>query len=170
MTGFHQIVYTAKHGDYWRILIAGSYKITASAHHCKSVTKEVLVGDDVKGVVVNFQLSKLNKNRKPFIFFGIKKMHVIAIFVLVGIIFALVVFASLRIFRRCGRRKDFMKLHGRNAYKDEYDRDVAMKSFNSKALLRSDYSDDSDDDEYEEYVFQGRSHKKTWKKLIIKLF
>ena len=69
-------------------------------------------------------------------------------------------YAMIRVLRRRGRRKGFSRMHGRNAYKDEYEREVAMKSFNSKALLRHDYSDDSEDEE-EEYAVQGRPYRKS---------
>ena len=94
-------------------------------------------------------------------FFGMKQMSFIVVACLVGIVVAIMFFGVVRMFRRRGRRKDFAKLQGRSAYKDEYEREVAMKSFNSKALLRNEYSEDSEEDELEEYVVQGRSYRKS---------
>ena len=88
-------------------------------------------------------------------------MSFIVVACLVGIVVAIMFFGVVRMFRRRGRRKDFAKLQGRSAYKDEYEREVAMKSFNSKALLRNEYSEDSEEDELEEYVVQGRSYRKS---------
>jgi hypothetical protein len=88
-----------------------------------------------------------------------KHVPFIVLACLIGVIVILMLFGVVRVLRRRGRRKDFAKLNGRNAYKDEYEREVAMKSFNSKALLRNDYSDESDEDELEEYVV--RSYRKS---------
>ena len=162
ITGLAHTVRTAKDGDYWRLLTAGMYQVTASADNHEDVTKEVRVADDLKGTVVNFKLGKAKPTqKKSVLYFGMKQMPFIVMACMLGIIATLIMFAVVRLFRRRGRRKDFAKLHGRNAYKDEYEREVAMKSFNSKALLRNDYSDDSEEDELEEYVIQGRSSRKS---------
>ena len=158
MTGLAHSVRTAKDGDYWRLLTAGLYQVTASAEHHESVTKEVRVADNLKAVVVNFRLTKGEPKtslKTSFLFSGMKHVPFIIMACLIGIIVILMLFGVVRLLRRRGRRKDFAKLNGRNAYKDEYEREVAMKSFNSKALLRNDYSDDSEEDEFEEYVVRS---------------
>lgn len=162
ITGLAHTVRSGKDGDYWRLLTAGLYQVTASAEHYEKVTKEVRVADALKATVVSFRLPKGKPTpKKSMMFFGMKHLPLIAMASLIGIIVALTLFGLVRFLRRHGRRKDFSKRNGRNAYKDEYEREVAMKSFNSKALLRNEYSDDSEEDELEEYVVQGRSYRKS---------
>lgn len=161
--GRAHVVRTAKDGDYWRLLTAGTYQVVASAEHYDGVTKKVRVSDDHNATVVNFTLAKAVEitPKKSMKFFGMKKITFVVLAIFIGIIVTVMMMGAVRISRRRGRRHDFAKLHGRNAYKDEYEREVAMKSFNSKALLRNEYSDDSEDDEFEEYVVQGRSARKS---------
>lgn len=156
------VVRTAKDGDYWRLLTPGLYQVTASAEHHEDVTKEVRVAHGLEATVANFRLAKRASTPKTSVlFFGMKQAHLVVIAVLIGIIVTLILFAAVRLLQKRGRRKGFAKYQGRNAYRDEYEREVAVKSFNSKALLRNDYSDDSDEDELEEYVVQGRTSRKS---------
>ncbi len=107
---------------------------------------------------MNFRLPKGEPKtglKTSVLFTGMKQIPFIVMACLVGLIATLMLFGVVRILRRHGRRKDYSKRNGRNAYKDEYEREVAMKSFNSKALLRNDYSDDSEEDELEEYVVRS---------------
>ncbi|XP_074640654.1 carboxypeptidase D-like isoform X2 [Tubulanus polymorphus] len=60
--GINHKLLTASHGDYWRILVPGTYEITASKNGYDSVTKNVEVKSG-KAVEINFKLnSKLNNS------------------------------------------------------------------------------------------------------------
>ena len=41
--GIDHVIHTSEDGDYWRILVPGTYNITASAHGFESVTQTVTV-------------------------------------------------------------------------------------------------------------------------------
>ena len=154
IVGRTHVVRTAKDGDFWRLLTPGKFYVVASAKNYEDQTKEVVVLKGVKATGVNFNL----KRRRQL--FGMNRLTFVTLVCLIGLLIMLIMYAMIRVFRRRGRRKGFSRKHGRNAYKDEYEREVAMKSFNSKALLRHDYSDDSEDEE-EEYVVQGRPYRKS---------
>ena len=50
-------VYTAKDGDYWRLLLPGGYKVTATARGYEPLTKDVTVTDG-EAAELNFALKK----------------------------------------------------------------------------------------------------------------
>lgn len=154
IVGRTHVVRTAKDGDFWRLLTPGKYRVTASADEYEEETREVEVLKGIKASEASFTLKRQKK------LFGMNRLAFLTLVCLIGLFVTLVMYAVVRVVRRRGRRKGFSRLHERNAYKDEYEREVAMKSFNSKALLRNDYSDDSDEEE-EEYVVQGRSYRKS---------
>lgn len=55
-------IFTAKDGDYWRLLLPGGYKVTAIAPGYEPVTKEITVNDgDAKEL--NFVLKKSNNSK-----------------------------------------------------------------------------------------------------------
>lgn len=55
VAGIDHMVFTADDGDYWRLLLPGSYSIEASAHGYASQTKQIVVADGL-AVVLNFTL------------------------------------------------------------------------------------------------------------------
>ena len=51
-------VQTASHGDYWRLLVPGSYEVTAFKKGFQSKTVKSIVVGEVEAVVTNFTLTK----------------------------------------------------------------------------------------------------------------
>ena len=60
VSGINHMVFTADDGDYWRLLLPGSYNITAGAHGYSSETKQIIVPYGL-ALVANFTLKAINK-------------------------------------------------------------------------------------------------------------
>ncbi|XP_072248648.1 carboxypeptidase D [Leuresthes tenuis] len=59
--GIDHSITTAHTGDYWRLLVPGTYSVTASAHGYKPVTIYATVSKD-RAEIVDFRLTRLNSN------------------------------------------------------------------------------------------------------------
>lgn len=60
--GNNHTIKTLKSGDYWRLLLPGSYKITASAKGYQSVSKENIVVTADKTTILDFKLVKAGES------------------------------------------------------------------------------------------------------------
>ena len=132
-------VTTAKDGDFWRLLTPGSYKVTAVAPGRKSEVQHVDIRANEPATTIYFTLLHHN------LAFGLPTTAIVAIVVMVVLVFALIVFGLWRLVRY--RRHYRAGFTGRNGYQADYDEARLFRSFNSKALLNNEYSDDSDDEE-----------------------
>lgn len=129
-------VTTAKDGDFWRILIPGTYQVTASASGREKVTQDVQVHPNEPATQVKFTLPKKN------LVFGLPTAVMVGISGLVTVVLVLIVVGLWRLARY--RRQLQVR---RNGYVMDYEQERSLNSFNSKALLNNEYSDDTDDDE-----------------------
>ncbi|KAL9981137.1 hypothetical protein ACROYT_G009801 [Oculina patagonica] len=129
-------VTTAKDGDFWRILTPGTYQISASAPGREKVVQDVQVHPNEPATQVKFTLAKQN------LVFGLPAAVMVGISAMVTIVLVLVVVGLWRLARY---RKQL--LVRRNGYVMDYEQEKSLNSFNSKALLNNEYSDDTDDDE-----------------------
>ena len=129
-------VTTAKDGDFWRILTPGAYQITASAPGREKVTLDAQVHPNEPATQVKFTLRKKN------LVFGLPAVVMVGISALVTVVLVLVVVGLWRLARY---RKQLQVR--RNGYIMDYEQERSINSFNSKALLNNEYSDDTDDDE-----------------------
>ena len=129
-------VTTARDGDFWRLLTPGSYQVTASAQGRKAVTLDVQVHPSEPATQVQFTL------RQQSVVFGLPAAVMAGISVMVTVVLVLVVAGLWRLVRY--KRQLNVR---RNGYTMDYDHERSLNSFNSKALLSNEYSDDTDDDE-----------------------
>lgn len=129
-------VTTAIDGDFWRILTPGTYQITASAPGRVKLTQDVQVHPNEPATQVKFTLAKQN------LVFGLPAAVMVGISAMVTIVLVLVVVGLWRLARY--RRQLLVR---RNGYVMDYEQERSLNSFNSKALLNNEYSDDTDDDE-----------------------
>ena len=129
-------VTTAKDGDFWRILTPGTYQVTASAPGREKVTQDVQVHPNEPATQVKFTLSNQN------LVFGLPTAVMVGISALVTVVLILIVVGLWRLVRY---RKHLQVR--RNGYVMDYEQERSLNSFNSKALLNNEYSDDTDDDE-----------------------
>lgn len=138
---YHDVT-TASSGDFWRLLTPGNYDVTASALGRKDVTLNVQVHPNEPATHLQFTL------RKQSIALGLPAAVMAGIVVMVAIIVIVVVAGLWRLARY--RRQLSVR---RNGYVMDYDHERSLNSFNSKALLSTEYSDDTDDDE-EDRIFE----------------
>ena len=68
VSGINHMVFTADDGDYWRLLVPGTYNIKASADGYSSVTKDIIVPSGL-ALVVNFTLKSVKT--KPAVSHGL---------------------------------------------------------------------------------------------------
>ena len=134
--GHDHDVTTARDGDFWRLLIPGSYQVTASASRRKAVTMDVQVQPNEPATQVQFTL------RQQSTVLGLPAAVLVGISVMVTIVLVLV---AVGLWRLARYRKQLNVR--RNGYIMDYDHERSLNSFNSKALLSNDYSDDTDEDE-----------------------
>ena len=129
--GRYHNVRTASSGDFWRPLTPGKYDVTASAPGRKDVTVNVQVHPNEPATQVQFTL------RQHDLVLGLPSAVMVGIVVLVAMVFILFVVGLWRLARY--RRQLTVR---RNGYIMEYDHERSLNSFNSKALLSNEYSDD----------------------------
>ena len=141
--GRYHNVRTASSGDFWRPLTPGKYDVTASAPGRKDVTVNVQVHPNEPATQVQFTL------RQHDLVLGLPSAVMVGIVVLVAMVFILFVVGLWRLARY--RRQLTVR---RNGYIMEYDHERSLNSFNSKALLSNEYSDDTDDDE-EDRIYES---------------
>ena len=150
-------VKTAEHGDYWRLLTPGHYKVTVSAPGRASQTQLVEVKPNEQATVINFTASK-----RTYLF-GLPGPIAAGILVLCVVVLTLV---AVGLWRMVRFRKRFRMLvghlNGRGGYQDDYDAAVAVNSFNSKSLLNNEYSDDTDEDEEEVILDNSIGHTRRY--------
>lgn len=149
-------VKTAEHGDYWRLLTPGHYKVTVRAPGRAAQTRLVQVKPNEQAAEVNFTVSK-----RTYLF-GLPGPIAAGIIVLVVVVLTLIAVGLWRMVKFRKRfRLTFGHLNGRGGYQDDYDEAVAVNSFNSKSLLGNEYSDDTDEDEEEVIIDNnfGRSRR-----------
>lgn len=129
-------VTTAKDGDFWRLLTPGNYEVTASAPGYKAVTLNLYVHPNEPATQVQFQLHKQS------LVLGLPVTVMVGLSFMIAIVLAIVVVGLWRL----SRYRKHMNVR-RNGYVMDYDHERSLNSFNSKALLSNEYSDDTDDEE-----------------------
>ena len=129
-------VKTAKDGDFWRLLTPGSYEVTASAPGRDEMTLRVQVHPNEPATEVKFSL------RQRSLLFGLPATVLVGIFALVMLVLLLIIVGLSRLVRY----KKRLRMR-RNGYIMNYEDESSINSFNSRALLGNEYSDDTDDDE-----------------------
>lgn len=127
---------TTKDGDFWRILTPGKYEVSASAPGRQKVTLDVQVHPNEPAAQVKFTLPRQH------LVFGMPAAVMVGICALVVVVFLLFVIGLWRLVRY----KKQLTVR-RNGYLMDYEQERSINSFNSKALLNNEYSDDTDDDE-----------------------
>lgn len=134
--GHDHDVMTARDGDFWRLLTPGSYQVTVSAPGRKAVTMDVRVQPNEPATQVQFTL------RRKSTVLGLPAAVLVGISVMVTVVLVLV---AVGLWRLARYRKQLNVR--RNGYIMDYDHERSLNSFNSKALLGNDYSDDTDEEE-----------------------
>lgn len=125
------------HGDYFRILVPGKYDVTVTAPGQGKVTKTIEVIPNTPAVNIDFEVSSQG------LWHGLPVTVVIGIVILVVVTLLLVFCGLWKVYRKRKLRTALK----RNGYQQDYDNSLSINSFNSKALLNNDYSDDTDDDD-----------------------
>ena len=151
--GRNHPVKTAEHGDYWRLLTPGHYKVTVRAPGRAAQTELVQVKPNEPATVTNFTMSKRSY------LFGLPGPIAAGIIALVTVVLILVAAGLWRMIRFRKRfRMTFGYMNGRGGYQEDYDEAMAGNSFNSKSLLNNEYSDDTDEDEEEVILESSHGH------------
>ena len=152
VNGRDHSVKCAEEGDFWRILLPGTYKVSASADGYIEQNYIVHIHEDRPVKLVNFVLQRRAKilGIRPIIFVALSASAVMVLSLIVYLIWR---FCWYR--RKFG--KGFQRLKSDKMYKEEYFDDMGYKSFNSKNLVTGFYTDESDGDEEVIFVEENRT-------------
>lgn len=115
----------------------GKYQVTVTAPGRGKTTKTIEVLPNAPAMNIDFEVSSQG------LWHGLPVTVVVGIVILVVVTLLLVCCGLWKVYRK---RKLRIALK-RNGYQQDYDNSLSISSFNSKALLQNDYSDDTDDDE-----------------------
>lgn len=128
---------TANFGDYWRVLLPGSYRVAVSAPGYESKNTIVHVNNNKKATTVNFELEKASQRMR------VTSVIFVALACSCVLVFVLLMFIVVRVCRHKRRygRRGFKPLQN---VEDEYIKDTRP---NNGVILEESELSDSDEDE-----------------------
>ena len=141
INGHDHNVKSAASGDYWRLLLPGTYRVSSSADNYEEKDFLVHINSDKKVKTVNFVLQRKAK------IMGIRPLIFVSLSASAVLVFAMIVYLVWRFCLYRKRRKGFLRMDKSRMYKEEFFDDMGHKTFNSKNLLTGVYSDESDAEE-----------------------
>eukprot|EP00795_Rhopilema_esculentum_P015189 gene15189-6385_t len=141
INGHDHNVKSAANGDYWRLLLPGTYRVSSSADNYEEKDFLVHINSEKKVKTVNFVLQRKAK------IMGIRPLIFVSLSASAVLVFAMIVYLVWRFCLYRKRRKGFLRMDKSRMYKEEFFDDMGHKTFNSKNLLTGVYSDESDAEE-----------------------
>lgn len=133
---------TAEFGDYWRLLLPGSYRVTASAPGYDSKGAVIHINSNKKATAMSFELEKSSQRMR------VSSVLFVALSCACILVFSLLMFVVVRV---CAHKRRYGK-RGFRALRNLEDEDFKGSKIKNGVILEESELSDSEEDE-EEVVF-----------------